>query len=181
MSQGTGWDGILQDGETILWQGQPDRSVDWRLCLNAASGVGFAIASVGLVWMLMAVSITSGGPLFFRLFFPVFGLPFVALGLYMALGVPVFDAYMRRHTWYTLTDRTAFVATDVMGARKLQSYPIRDMPRLDLEDGPFGSILFGASDDRLAGFRRIAPARQVYGMLREARGALNFADARARD
>ena len=176
-----GWDGILQDGETILWQGQPDGSVDWRLCFNAAGAVGLAIALGGLLWMVMAFTISSGGPAFFRFFFPLFGLPFLALGLYMGFGAAVFDAYMRRHTWYTLTDRTAFVATNAAGEKRLHSFPIRDMPRLDLEDGLIGSVLFGAVDDRLAGFRRISSAREVYRMIREARGALNFADRQARD
>ena len=198
----TGWDGLLEDGETILWQGQPVPGIVWRDVISPMGLFGAVFTAFALFWMAMAAAIIGGDAGFPFTLFPLFGLPFLAVGLYMMLGHVIVDGYVRSATHYTLTDRTAFIATDAFGKRSLKSYPIREMPFLELEDGMPGSVMFWEEELRRArrsparpgarvrhatatrnsvGFRRIDAAREVYRMLREARGALNFADRQARD
>ena len=175
-----GWEGILQPDETILWRGKPEPGIRWRDAIGVKSLFGVFFGGFALFWMAGASALLSGGPGFPFTLFPLFGLPFLLVGIYMAAGHVFIDAYVRANTWYTLSDRTAFVATDAFGRKNLKSYPIRDMPFLDLEDDRPGSIFFGEvrrqNHTQRVGFLRIIEARQVYRMLREARGALNFAD-----
>jgi len=85
------------------------------------------------------MSASSGGALDL---FPLFGLPFIFVGLYMAFGIPLWDAYERRHSSYALTDDAAYVATELFGRRTLKRYPIRKMNALELEDGQRGTVWF---------------------------------------
>lgn len=48
MTRGGGWDGLLEDGETILWPGQPDPGMEWRGLLSPISLFGLVFAGVGL-------------------------------------------------------------------------------------------------------------------------------------
>jgi hypothetical protein len=186
-----GWDGILQDGETILWQGQPVPGIRWRDLLSAQSAFGVVFAGFALFWITAAAAMTagSGAPGVFA-FFPLFGLPFLAVGLYMVGGQAVIDAMRRGKTWYTLTDRTAFVASEFLGRKSLDSYPLAKMPFVRLIDDDPGSIEFGdmipvRRNTRSAGgrgqslgavgaapgFHRIGDARKVYAQMRRARAA----------
>ncbi|NKX45600.1 hypothetical protein [Roseicyclus persicicus] len=193
MTQGAGWDGLLEPGETILWQGQPVRGLRWRDMIGGRLPIGIFFTLFSLFWICMAVAILSeiGGPL--MVLFPMSGLPFLAIGLYMLAGHVVWDAMVRAGTWYTLTDRTAFVATDILGRRRLQSWRLADIESLDLVDGEPGDVLFASSalsypapvaatrrsrhrmvrdGTTQTGFRRIAEARRVWRMMRDRRAAL---------
>lgn len=192
-----GWDGILQDGETILWQGQPVPGIRWRDMLSVQSAFGVVFGGFALFWMAMAAALTrgTGAPGVFTVF-PLFGLPFLAVGLYMVAGHVVIDALRRGKTWYTLTDRTAFVASEFLGRKSLDSYPLAKMPFVRLIDGDPGGIEFGdvipvrrntrSAGGRRAplgvvsvapGFHRIGDARRVYAQMRRARAALTDGSA----
>lgn len=192
----TGWDGILQEGETILWQGQPAADIAWQDLLSPKTAFGAIFTAFSLFWMGAAFfMVTAGGADGPFVLFPLFGLPFLAIGLYMVGGRVWLDAWRRARTWYTLTDRTAFVATDFLGRKTLDSYPLAEMPHITLDDGDPGSILFGrggrsvrGSAHRIewraaeaaaepAGFREIRDARRVYAMMRDARRALRQNEA----
>ncbi|MEX3017799.1 aspartate carbamoyltransferase catalytic subunit [Gymnodinialimonas hymeniacidonis] len=183
------WSGILEQDETILWQGQPEAGIRWRDALGFQGFFGAAFAAFALFWMATASFIAGNGPGFPFNLFPLFGLPFLFVGLYLMAGHVLADAYIRSTTWYTLTDRSAFIATNAFGRRKLESFRIRDMDMLELEDGVPGSVIFkegrvrpsNNSMPRRVGFRNIIAAREVYRQMREARGALNFAERQARD
>ena len=163
-----GWDGILDPGERILWQGRPDSVVTWTPANIAASVFGLFFSGFAVFWMAMASR--AGGS------FWMFGLIHFLAGFAVGLGPPVWSAWRRRHTWYTLTDRRAFIATDVpMQGRKLKSYPIDAGTTLDFTGGPRASIHF-AHDYRRGkngsyrvpiGFERIADGDKVYQLFRE--------------
>ena len=127
----------------------------------------------------MAISMTAsarGVPWFFRYVFPAFGLIFVAAGLHMAGGYAVTRALARRYTWYTLTNRNAYVATNLpWQGKRLKSYPIAGDTVLEF-DGSFpGSIHFAHKIRRgkngsyrvPIGFERIDDAREVYRLMRD--------------
>ncbi|MGP1355962.1 hypothetical protein [Roseicyclus sp.] len=176
MTTGSGWDGILAPGEEILWQGRPDSAVVWSDALTDMLLGGAFFTLFACAWIGFAVTIMVAGD--FRLpfmLFPLAGLPFLGVGLYMLGGHVVYDAYLRSVTWYTLTDRTAYVATAPFGWRRLHRHAIRDMAFLELEEGAPGRVLFAKRSARgrkirRRGFRRIADARHVYGRMRDLRG-----------
>ena len=163
-----GWDGILDDGETILWQGRPGARVVWKLSHGFSLLFGLAFAGFALFWMIMA-SRAGGG-------FWTFGLIHFFVGLGLAFGPPWWSAWRRRHTWYTLTDRRAFIATDMpMAGRKLKSYPIDRNTALDYAAGDKASIFFAHEYRRTKngsrrvpiGFERLTDGEAVYRLIRD--------------
>lgn len=182
-----GWENILAPGETILWQGQPDAGVDWSELARPTTVFGLAFMAFAI--FLLTRPETGGNPVAALAF-----LVFLIFGAHLAVGRLFWDAYRRGKTHYTLSNRTAFVATDVMGRRDLRSIPLsRGMP-MTLQDSVPGSVVFGVDERvipgrwqgsrsdgmyvpaktvrRPVGFLRIANAGQVYGLMQQAIAAL---------
>lgn len=140
-----GWEGLLEPGEEILWQGRPLPGLDPNDFTPAKTLFGLAFTGFALFWTGMAWWITGqlDAPLLFRLF-PLFGLPFILVGLQLLGGGALWRAYVRRYTWYTLSSRRAFIATAVPWLRRrLKSYPITPDTRI-LHDGETpGNVTFG--------------------------------------
>lgn len=168
------WQGILAEGETILWQGQPDGrlAMDWSRAAEAGMGAFYVLFS--LIWMAGASQ--AGG------FFWVFGLIIFGVGLWNAAQPNVIDTLRRRRMWYTLTNRRAFIATDWIGAgRRLASYPIAEATVIEIDlPGPdgLGAVWFATdtfSDftsinrrrSRRVGFARIPDPQHVAALMRD--------------
>lgn len=95
---------LLLPDETLVWTGRPDPGkhlgpVDVFLVPFGVFWLGFSI-----FWLVTAVS--SGAPFFF----PLFGVPFVALGVYFVAGRFLVKAAGKRRTVYGLTEGRALVA-----------------------------------------------------------------------
>ncbi|PWR01722.1 hypothetical protein DKT77_16550 [Meridianimarinicoccus roseus] len=166
-----GWDGILNPGERVLWQGQPDPTPDWTGWRLSDGLFGGAFAGFALFWMAMALGQLPGGS-FLGLVFPLFGLPFLVLGLQRAGAERLWDAYVRRRTWYTLTDERAFIATAVLGRRAFDAYPITPQTRIR-RDGRnlwFATDLVKTADgqtQRPVGFTHLADIRAVHDLMQQ--------------
>ncbi len=194
-----GWEGLLEPGERILWQGRPDSRLVWADLLQVQTLFGLVFTGFALFWIASAARMGrgfgGGGPV--DGVFPLFGLPFVAVGLYMVVGRIFWDAFVRRGLNYTLTDRTAFIAANLMGRRKLERYPVGPDMKLVLEEGTPGTVWFaekvthrpggwtGSGSNRSyrgpsttrepIGFRRIETPREVYRLLLDRIEALRAA------
>lgn len=165
----TGWEGILDDGERILWQGRPDQGFYMDLVKLPVALFGFAFAAFALFWMVMAGQAGGG--------FWMFGLIHFSVGLGLAFSAVAWGTLKRRGTWYTLTDRRAFIATDLpFKGKRLDSYAITPGTRLSLRAGDPGSVFFSREERRGdrgrrytvdIGFERIAGAERAYEILRE--------------
>ncbi len=168
-----GWEGILDEGETIVWQGRPDGAFEFRLGDIFTGIFGLFFAGFALFWMVMASA--APGP------FWMFGLLHFGVGVSIMIGPPVWRTWRRRHTWYTLTTRRAFIATDMpMMGRKLKSYPITEDTPLTLEGDTPGTVIFATERRRRKngyydadiGFERLDNAGEVYSLMRKTqRGA----------
>lgn len=195
MATPPGWEDILDPGERILWQGQPEASFDWVSLLRAATFQGLFMAGFALFWMGMAVWITrqGPGPDLFRWIFPLFGLFFLFKGLDLAFGSALRGYLRLRGAFYTLTDRHAFIATSTFGKRHLTRLPLGPGLIPALEEGDPGSVwlappaapttgwrasgaggtYFGlAAGPVRDGFERIRDARRVYRLILDAQAAL---------
>lgn len=169
-TSGEGWDGILMDGEEILWQGRPDASFQFGAGQIGAALFGTAFAGFAAFWMLMASM--AGG------YFWTFGLIHFSVGIAMIFGAFFWSPWRRKHTWYTLTSRRAFIATDLpFSGRKLKSWSIDSDSRLDYQSGRKSTVTF-ARDFRQTkngtsavpiGFERIEDGAEVYRMMTEIR------------
>ena len=160
------WQGVLEDGERILWQGRPDPGIRFEAEDLPQTLMGLFMAAFALFWMWNAA---MGG-----IVFALFGSIFLVIGGRQALQGNVIAAYIRSRTWYTLTDRRAIIATDMpVQGRRLTSYPLTPETEAQLVDGDPGSILFGAGfgrrADQRAGFKLIPDARGVWSMMQQVR------------
>ena len=166
MSVPAGWEGILEEGEKILWQGRPDGRLRPGLRQLGGALFGLVFAGFALFWMLMAAA--EGGS------FWIYGLGHFALGMALAVGPIAYDVIRRRRTWYTLTDRRAFIATDMpLVGRRLAFYPIRpDSPVRLLQTRP-PSVYFARKAIRTrnrsrhvpVGFEMIEDAHRVMALI----------------
>ncbi len=190
-----GWEGILEPGERILWQGRPDASLDFTVLRDSMTMMGVLFIAFALFWLWMLFDMTATLPdlagWIIRAFFGAFGLVFLGLGGLMAGGRVFLDARRRAASHYTLTDRAAYIGVDLGGRRTLETYAIGPDQRIELDERPdrTGTIWFaelfhgrprplsyplrlrigGAQMSReRKGFERIAGARKVYGLMRQA-------------
>lgn len=175
-----GWDDLLDPGETILWQGRPDPGFALHPIRPVQMGMGVVFMLFSLFWISMAEGITGGmrGAGDAIQWFPKFGWLFFGIGAWNAGLYLIWAHVVRQRTVYSLSNRRAFVATDlpVLG-RRLQSHPLDDGSPVELDDGVPGSVWFAThhvrtkngSTRQRVGFERIAEARKVYHLIRTSR------------
>jgi len=94
----------------------------------------------------------------------------------LVVGHVCWDAFKRRRTWYTLTDRRALIASDLpLQGRRLKSYAITAETTVELRPGTTPSIYFAKAQRRSRngtgsehiGFERIAEGDRVYRLIRD--------------
>jgi hypothetical protein len=168
--QAAGWDGILDEGERILWQGRPVAGLSFHNTdvMGALMGVFFMVFS--LFWISTAAQIgngfgNSGFGGAFPKFFPLFGLPFFAIGFYNAIGHVFWQAYLRSKTHYTLTSKRAFIALDhPTNGKTLKNFPIDANTDVILKIGQPDSVWFAG---KRIGFARIDDGRAVLKLMHQ--------------
>src|SRR5688572_9125120 len=111
----------LSAGERLVWSGQPRdgirlRPVDAFLIPFSLLWCGFA-----LFWEVMALTATSkqAGPIGYV--FPLFGIPFVLVGLYLVIGRFMVDARMRARTFYGVTNERIIIVSGLF-SRQVKSF-----------------------------------------------------------
>lgn len=155
-----GWEGILAPGERVIWQGRPAR--DLRLIVRDPMEFGLGMALTLGPLAPMAILWRGGGSGWAWL------VPPLLLGLWCLLGPGLRDCYRRRRTWYSLTDRRAFIATALCGRRKLTARALGWPPRHD--GGDPGTLDFAAPGAPPFRFERIADAGSVRDLATAAAG-----------
>ena len=109
---------LLTD-EALLWSGRPDPTKHFGR--NDILLVPFSVVWGGFAVFWEIEVLTSAAPGLLGLF----GLPFVAMGLYMLFGRFIVKARRKRHTAYGLTDQRALVA---LGTGALSESPLARQP-----------------------------------------------------
>jgi hypothetical protein len=172
---------LLRPGERLLWSGGPDVRAytlrgAWFIVPFSILWGGFAI-----FWEVSALSARAPLP------FALFGLPFVAVGLYLIFGRLLVAKREAERSVYALTDQRVI---QLVGAfrQTLTEIALRDLPPLSLtqQPGGLGTITFGAVTypfrippgwptmgqyARPLAFDAIPEAARVYSMIQEARNA----------
>ena len=169
-----GWHGILDSGEQILWQGEPERGVRANIADFRRVLPGLAMVAFALFWTTMAMRA--------NFFFGLFGVFFIFVGLRTALEPILWPAFVRARSFYTLTDRRAIIATTLpLQGRRLVSYPMDAQTVIEYVGTTAPSVLFGVplnttskvfgwsvqGTPKRAGFEFIKDADQVIAMMRQ--------------
>ena len=168
-----GWDTYLDRGEKLLWEGAPRAGLRFRASDLLLSGFGFFFFAFAVFWTYMATG-AMDAPGGVGMIFPLFGLPFLAVGFYLMVGRFFWNSYVRSKTRYALTDKRAIVASSAWG-RKLKSWPIHSGTRLDYEPGEEATIWFAEEVTRGSkgrtyttkhGFEYVEGGDELYRMMR---------------
>lgn len=170
--QADGWEGILEPGERVIWQGQPDPTPEFDRLRPGRVITGLAVTGFALFWTFLASGAVATEGLIGWIF-PMFGLFFVVLGVRQAGADLLIDAWRRRRTWYSLTNRRAFIASDLFGKRRLDAYPITPATHFEHDGDDPGSIWFATdfvrtkrgSRRRRVGFERVPESGKVLDMM----------------
>jgi hypothetical protein len=132
----TGWEGILDPGERIIWQGRPSGRLTFRGQKPGAMLVGGVFVAVSLFFIAIGFAVGS-------VIFVLFPMIHLSVGLALVAGQPFWRVYAHRHTWYTLTDRRAVIATDHWPTRrKLGTWRIGSDSPVARIDGPIPGVQF---------------------------------------
>jgi len=173
----------LDSGERLLWAGAPKqgtllKSSDIFMIPFSLLWGGFAI-----FWETMALQIPSNKAGTVDIVFPLFGIPFVLVGLYMIFGRFIYDSRKRSRTFYGLTDQRAIIVSGLFG-KNVKSLNLKTMSEVSLSENQngYGTIVFGQENPMasmfLGGgfpgmggsatpkFELIENAKQVYNQLR---------------
>ena len=184
MSGADEWDKILGPGGEIIWQGQPVPGFEPTVGSFVISLFGGIFTILALFWMAMVSNIVSTAPVSALPeamdYYWLAGLPFLAIGLGIIASVTIWPEYRQKRTWYTLTNKHAYIATNIpITGKRLKPYSIQKCEFLELKDGPLQSVFFAKEtrkdDDDVhtinIGFERIADGHEVYRFLRNIRAA----------
>jgi PH (Pleckstrin Homology) domain-containing protein len=170
----------LSGDERVLWYGRPLAGV--RLRGSDALGIPFSLLWGGFAIFWETLVIRQGAPLLFLLW----GIPFVAVGLYLIAGRFFFDAWRRSRTAYAVTSERVFI---VSGGLRPSVITLRlaTLPAVSLSErrAGVGTISFGSGSGLAAAIagmqgwpgaaRQLGPqlellpnARSVYETIQEA-------------
>ena len=135
--------GELTAGERVLWEGRPDAqrwltAQDWYLIPFSLMWGGFAI-----FWEASALSSPSARS---SIIFPVWGVPFVLVGLYLIFGRFFVRHWIRKATTYALTDKRVIeISRSLSGVRRVNSVWLASDPPIDkkIRDNGRGTLWIG--------------------------------------
>ena len=182
------WAAILDRDERLLWVGGPATGIRFspKSIIESAFGLfffGFAIfwtaGAATPLFMWLSGETKATGPFLFFVLFPLFGLPFIAVGAYMLFGHFFHDAYKRKRMRYALTNRRALITSWSGGKRRLQSFPITPETVVDYEPGDEATIFFaneayedsdGDPQTRRVGFEHVIDGAAAYATIRRIQG-----------
>ena len=144
-------------GERVLWEGKP--AVGPYSMRGAWYLIPFSIMWGGFAIFWEASAILGHAPLFFALW----GVPFLLIGLYMIFGRIYVARREARNTTYALTDRRVLIRSGAF-RRSLVELDLLNLPGAELNEGRggTGSITFGNT----GGFMRVPPGWPTMGMYR---------------
>lgn len=137
----------LSASERTIWTGRPKQGVvltgkDALLIPLSLMWGGFAIFWNYGVWADFPETGTAGD-----WFFKLWGLPFLAIGLYLIVGRFFYDAWVRGHSYYAVTNQRVLILR-TSPTSKLISRDIPSLPMIELTEhwNGTGTIVFDSED-----------------------------------
>jgi hypothetical protein len=135
------FDEHLVEGEKVLWLGRPDPTK--HLSKSDRFAIPFSLLWGGFAIFWEASVIAGGGG-----FFVLWGIPFVAIGLYMMVGRFFYRTRVKKRTWFAVTNRRVLKLErrkrgDTVEALFLDAIPAVNR---DVDADDSGCVIFGSSN-----------------------------------
>jgi hypothetical protein len=134
----------LMSGESIYWAGVPDPRVIFHL--DDWTAIPFSLVWTGffVFWEAEALGVwgktsRSGGN---STFMVLWGIPFLVIGNYMVWGRFLADAWLKRRTYYAVTNRRVLVLQEGW-KRKSSTTFLEAIPEIEREGTVTGTLWFG--------------------------------------
>jgi hypothetical protein len=155
----------LSSGERVLWSSQPKQGL-------ALSGSDALLIPFSLMWGGFAIFWNVGVWSFPKTgenidwFMRLWGLPFLAVGIYLIVGRFFYDAWLRKHLFYAVTDRRVLILRGVRSS-KLTSRDFKSLPMLELTEHRDGTGTIAFDSDEV-GYSMLGRRRGFAGWTRTA-------------
>jgi hypothetical protein len=135
----------LDADEKVLWDGAPPSGIMFRYSDIFFVPFSFLWFGFALFWEASVLGLTFNTSHNPPVIFPLFGLVFVCVGAYMAIGRFFFDADVRGQTIYAITSRRAIIFSRAP-FRRLKSVGLSSSIEISTDERRSGSgtIYFGA-------------------------------------
>jgi hypothetical protein len=134
----------LSSGERIQWAGMPNRNVifhsdDWTAIPFTLVWTGFFV-----FWEAQALGIwqDTTKPHEPNTFMVLWGIPFLLIGQYMVWGRFFVDAWLKRSTYYAITNRRVLILQEGW-KRKTQFAFLESIPEISREGNDMGTLWLG--------------------------------------
>src|SRR5437879_2105196 len=142
----------ITSGERVYWAGRPNPKVifhsdDWSMVPFSLLWGGFAIFWEAGVLGYWGKGPRSGSP---SLFMAIWGIPFIIIGQYMIWGRFLYDAWLKRRTYYVLTNRRLLILQEGW-KRKTNWMYLEAIPTIEREGTMTGTLWFGKKHPVIAG------------------------------
>ena len=167
----------LASGERLLWSGRPRLGIFLRPSDGYVIPFSLMWGGFAIFWEYSALTSKAG------LFFGIWGIPFVLVGLYLIFGRFFVEAQQRSKTYYGLTNQRVVIVSGLF-SRSIKSLQLRTLSDISLAERSDGSgtITFGATAPWWSGmsgwpgasryqspaFDSISSARDVFERIRTA-------------
>jgi len=134
----------LSPGEAVLWSGQPRQGLVVRG--GDALLIPFSLMWGGFAIFWEATVLRSNAPVFFVLW----GIPFVLVGLHLIIGRFFLEAKQRSRTFYAVTPERILIVSGIFRS-SAKSLNLRTLSDLSLTEGKNneGTIAFGGGSGSL--------------------------------
>ena len=127
----------LNKDERLLWTGKPRDGVVFRGSDIFAIPFSLMWGGFAIFWVVM-VAISAS------VFFAIFGIPFVVIGLYFIFGRFWVDAKQRENTIYGITENRIIIKSGIF-TKEIKSLNIRTLSDISVREkvGGMGTISLG--------------------------------------
>ena len=125
--------GELSSSERLLWSGRPKQGVALRRADAIMIPFSLMWGGFAFFWEYSVLSMGKA-PIFFALW----GIPFVLMGIYIIAGRFFVDAKQREKTIYAVTTERIIIVSGIM-SRKVKSLNLRTLSDVSLDQAPDGS------------------------------------------
>jgi len=142
----------LLSSENIYWAGAPNPKVifhsdDWTMIPFSLMWTAFAVFWEAGVLGFWEKESRSGGP---NTFMVLWGIPFLVIGNYMVWGRFLVDAWLKKRTFYAVTNRRILVVQDGWKKKTSMTF-LESVPTIEREGTETGTLWFGPKYPVLAG------------------------------